>query len=88
MRLFSLVLKMLIRGYQLFLSPILGSNCRYAPTCSHYAMEAIDQHGPLMGAWLAVKRIARCHPWGDCGYDPVPHSHQHHPATGSHRHKA
>ena len=66
------VLKLLIRGYQLFVSPILGANCRYAPSCSQYAVEAIDSHGAVRGSWLAVKRIGRCHPWGGSGYDPVP----------------
>ena len=66
------VLKLLIRGYQLFVSPILGANCRYAPSCSRYAVEAIDSHGAVRGSWLAVKRIGRCHPWGGSGYDPVP----------------
>ena len=66
------VLKLLIRGYQLFVSPILGANCRYAPSCSQYAVEAIESHGAVRGSWLAVKRIGRCHPWGGSGYDPVP----------------
>ena len=66
------VLKLLIRGYQLFVSPVLGANCRYAPSCSQYAVEAIDSHGAVRGSWLAVKRIGRCHPWGGSGYDPVP----------------
>lgn len=62
----------LIRGYQLFLSPLVGSNCRFYPTCSHYAHEAISRHGMLLGGWLAVKRIGRCHPWAEGGVDPVP----------------
>jgi len=66
------VLKLLIRGYQLFVSPVLGANCRYAPSCSQYAVEAIDSHGAVRGSWLAVKRVGRCHPWGGSGYDPVP----------------
>ena len=61
-----------IRLYQLVVSPILPSNCRFMPSCSAYAMEAIHRHGPLAGSWLATKRICRCHPWNDGGYDPVP----------------
>ncbi len=71
------VLKLLIRGYQLLVSPILGANCRYAPSCSQYAVEAIDSHGAVRGSWLAVKRIGRCHPWGGSGYDPVPSGQDH-----------
>jgi putative membrane protein insertion efficiency factor len=62
----------LIRLYQLTLSPWLGNPCRYEPTCSRYAAEAIERHGALRGVWLAAKRLGRCHPWGRSGYDPVP----------------
>ncbi|MEM8547704.1 MAG: membrane protein insertion efficiency factor YidD [Pseudomonadota bacterium] len=62
----------LVRVYQWTLSPLLGSNCRFQPTCSAYAEEAVRVHGALRGGWLAVKRICRCHPWGGQGYDPVP----------------
>jgi uncharacterized protein len=62
----------LIRGYQLLLSPLLGNNCRFHPTCSEYAIEAIGAHGVARGLWLAVRRIGRCHPWGGAGHDPVP----------------
>jgi putative membrane protein insertion efficiency factor len=62
----------LIRLYQLFLSPILGNNCRFQPTCSHYGMEALERHGLFRGGWLTMRRILRCHPWGGMGYDPVP----------------
>ncbi len=62
----------LIRLYQLTLSPWLGLQCRYDPTCSKYAAEALERHGVRRGAWLAAKRLARCHPWGRSGYDPVP----------------
>lgn len=62
----------LIRAYQFILSPWLGRRCRHYPSCSAYAVEAIERFGPLQGGWLAVKRIGRCHPWGTSGYDPVP----------------
>lgn len=62
----------LIWFYRLFISPLLGPNCRYAPTCSAYAIEAIEKHGAIKGAWLGIRRILRCHPWGGSGYDPVP----------------
>lgn len=61
-----------IRFYQLCISPMLPASCRFTPTCSQYAIEAITRHGPLKGLWLALKRILRCHPWGGSGYDPVP----------------
>ncbi len=62
-----------IRLYQVTLSPLLGpSKCRFKPTCSHYAVEAIEEWGIFKGSWLALKRILRCHPWGGFGYDPVP----------------
>jgi len=61
-----------IKIYQILISPLLGPHCRFTPTCSQYAVEAIEKHGPIKGIWLAIKRIARCHPWGDCGHDPVP----------------
>ncbi|MBE6174031.1 MAG: membrane protein insertion efficiency factor YidD [Rikenellaceae bacterium] len=62
----------LIRFYQRCISPYTPAACRYTPTCSQYALEAIRKYGPLKGCWLAAKRIARCHPWGGSGYDPVP----------------
>ena len=62
----------LIRAYQLLLSPFMQPACRYTPTCSQYAREAISRHGACAGGWLAVKRLARCHPWGGMGDDPVP----------------
>jgi putative membrane protein insertion efficiency factor len=61
-----------IRFYQVAISPYLGSNCRHTPSCSQYAIEAIREWGVVKGIWLGTKRIARCHPWGTHGYDPVP----------------
>lgn len=61
-----------IRAYRFFLSPWLGSACRFEPTCSRYALDALDQHGAAAGAYLATRRVLRCHPWCDGGLDPVP----------------
>ncbi len=66
------ILTGMIRAYQLLLSPFLGSHCRFDPSCSAYADEAIGRYGAVPGSWLALKRIARCHPWCAGGYDPVP----------------
>jgi hypothetical protein len=83
------VLILPIRLYQWTISPLLGVNCRYAPSCSAYAVEAIETHGAVRGCWLALRRILRCHPWGGSGYDPVPaagrdaHRDCHHPAHHS-----
>lgn len=63
----------LVRLYQLLLSPIMGNQCRFAPTCSHYAIEALEQHGAIRGSWLTIKRLGRCHPGCEGGLDPVPH---------------
>jgi putative membrane protein insertion efficiency factor len=63
---------LLIKGYQLLISPILPSTCRYSPTCSHYSIEALQKYGLFKGSWLAIKRISSCNPWGGSGYDPVP----------------
>lgn len=62
----------LIGAYQLLISPLLLPSCRFEPSCSHYAQEAIAEHGTLRGLFLALKRLSRCHPWGGSGYDPVP----------------
>jgi hypothetical protein len=62
----------LVRAYQALFRPLLGANCRFYPSCSDYAREAIERHGALRGTWLAVKRIGRCHPYHPGGYDPVP----------------
>ena len=67
---FPLIL--LIRGYQLIVSPILGSNCRFMPTCSEYALESLKAYGLIKGTFLTIKRIGKCHPWGSHGYDPIP----------------
>ena len=63
---------LLIKLYQLLVSPLFPSSCRYTPTCSHYTLEALKKYGLFKGGWLSIKRISRCHPWGGSGYDPVP----------------
>jgi len=63
---------LLIKIYQLLISPLYPSSCRYTPTCSHYTLEALKKYGLLKGSWLGIKRISRCHPWGGSGYDPIP----------------
>jgi uncharacterized protein len=68
----SLALRCALRGYQIFVSPLLLPSCRFLPSCSEYATEAIESHGALRGCTLALRRLARCHPWGGSGYDPVP----------------
>jgi putative membrane protein insertion efficiency factor len=70
-------LLLLLRAYQLAISPMLGQNCRFYPSCSSYALEAIGLHGAAKGSWLAAKRLGHCHPWHEGGFDPVP------PADGS-----
>ena len=68
----ALALRLLIRTYQLTVSPLLGPSCRYQPSCSEYARQAVTKFGVLKGAYLAAVRLLRCHPWGGSGYDPVP----------------
>ena len=63
---------LLIKIYQLLISPLFPSSCRYNPTCSHYTLGALKKYGLLKGGWLGIKRISRCHPWGGSGYDPIP----------------
>lgn len=65
-------LVLVVRGYQVAISPLLPPSCRYYPTCSQYAIEALERHGALRGSWLAARRILRCHPFKPGGYDPVP----------------
>ncbi|MFM2338081.1 MAG: rane protein insertion efficiency factor YidD [Bacteroidota bacterium] len=72
LQILSFPLIVLIKIYQWVISPLLGPKCRYTPTCSHYAEQALKKYGPIKGIWLALKRIGRCHPWGGSGYDPVP----------------
>lgn len=71
-RVLTRLLVLPIRFYQYFISPLLGSNCRFYPSCSHYTQEAIETHGPGKGLWLGLKRIVKCHPWHPGGVDPVP----------------
>lgn len=71
-QLIAWILLVLIKLYQLLISPLLGSNCRFTPTCSQYGVEAIKKYGPFKGGWLTLKRIGKCHPWGKHGHDPVP----------------
>ncbi|MGR3723094.1 membrane protein insertion efficiency factor YidD [Abyssibius alkaniclasticus] len=72
------IISLPVRAYRLVGSPWVGRNCRYQPTCSAYALEALARHGGLKGSYLAARRIGRCHPWGGHGYDPVPGSDEDH----------
>ena len=82
----KLIVRLLIRSYQRFLSPVIhfiggpGAGCRFRPTCSEYFLQAVEKHGLFKGGWLGICRLARCQPWGGSGYDPVPGcSHPHSP---------
>ena len=66
------LLAALVRGYRYLLSPWWGRQCRFTPTCSQYAIDALERHGAARGSWLALRRVLRCHPWGGGGFDPVP----------------
>jgi len=77
-------LRGLIHGYRILISPFTPGSCRYAPTCSAYALEAVGRFSAMKGGWLAVRRIARCHPWGGSGYDPVPEASADHPRCRDH----
>ncbi len=72
-----IILIALIRVYRYLLSPLLGPSCRFTPTCSCYAQDAIARHGAMHGGWLALRRLSRCHPWHPGGYDPVPEERPH-----------
>ncbi len=83
----SRLLVWILRGYQLAISPMLGPKCRFYPSCSQYAIEALRTHGAARGSWLAARRVCRCHPWHDGGHDPVPpasHKHSSTTARGCH----
>jgi putative membrane protein insertion efficiency factor len=71
-KIFGFIFLLIIKIYQYLISPLLGSSCRFTPTCSQYGVEAIKKHGAFKGGWLTLKRIGRCHPWGKHGHDPVP----------------
>lgn len=68
----SRILELLIRAYQYVISPMLGPRCRFIPSCSEYSIQALRKYGAVKGLWLSVKRVGRCHPWHDGGYDPLP----------------
>lgn len=69
---FAWILSLPVRFYRAVFSPWVGHNCRFEPTCSRYALEALEKHGAVRGGWLMIRRILRCNPWGGMGYDPVP----------------
>lgn len=72
LRILGLPFIALIKLYQWIISPVIGPKCRFTPTCSQYAIEALKKHGVFKGLWLTIRRLSRCHPWGGHGYDPVP----------------
>jgi len=72
LKIIALPFILIIKLYQLVISPLFPSSCRYIPTCSHYTEEALNKYGLIKGGWLGVRRILRCHPWGSSGFDPVP----------------
>ena len=72
MKIFVIIIIKIIRIYQIIISPLIGSNCRYSPTCSTYTIESLKKHGLIKGSKLSIKRILSCHPFGNSGYDPVP----------------
>lgn len=76
MKFVGVLIRGLIQGYRLLLAPVLGANCRYEPSCSAYADEAVRRFGALHGSKLAILRVLRCHPWGGAGFDPVPEHHR------------
>lgn len=77
----AFIMRALVLGYKWIISPVLPGSCRFYPTCSSYTLQALETHGALKGGWLGLKRLARCHPWNDGGFDPVPgtHAHEHTP---------
>jgi putative membrane protein insertion efficiency factor len=78
----SWLLRGLVRAYQLLVAPILPASCRFYPSCSAYALEALAKHGAVKGTWLAAHRVCRCHPWNDGGFDPVPEPKSKAPSRG------
>ena len=80
------LIRVLIRAYQLAISPLLAARCRFYPSCSQYALEAVSTHGSLRGSWLALRRLARCHPFDAGGYDPVPADSRSTAAQARHAH--
>lgn len=86
MTLLARLLSLPVRAYRLIFSPWVGHNCRYQPTCSAYALEALERHGAFRGGWLALRRILRCQPWGGSGYDPVPGADPEHDRNCGHDH--